>query len=38
MLVLEVDFGGAAHGTVWRVMKEGVSLEVLHVRRKDLKE
>ena len=36
--MLDVDFGGAAHGTVRWVMKEGVSLEVLHVRRKDMKE
>ena len=38
VLVLDVDFGGGAHGTVRWVMKEGVSLEVLHVRRKDMKE
>ena len=36
--MLDVDFGGAAHGTVRWVMKEGVSLEVLHVRRKDMTE
>ena len=38
VLVPDVDFGGAAHGTVRSVMKEGVTLEVLHVRRKDMKE
>ena len=38
VVVLDVDFGGAAHGTVGWVMKEGVTLEVLHVRRKDMKE
>ena len=38
VLVLDTDFRGAAHGTVRWVMKEGVSLEVLHVRRKDMKE
>ena len=38
VLVQDVDFGGALHGTVQWVMKEGVSLEVLHVRRKDMKE
>ena len=38
VLVLDVDFGGAAHGTVRWVMKEEVSLELLHVRRKDMKE
>ena len=38
VLVLDVDFRGAAHGTVPWVMKEGMSLEVLHVRRKDMKE
>ena len=37
VLMLDVDFGGAAHGSVRRVMKEGVSLEVLHLRRKDMK-
>ena len=37
-LVLGVDFGRAAHATVRWVMKEGVSLEVLHVRRKDITE
>ena len=37
-LVLDADFGGAAHGTVRSVRKEGVSMEVLHVRRKDMKE
>ena len=38
ILVLDADFGGAAHGTVPWVRKEGVSMEVLHMRRKDLKE
>ena len=38
ILVLDTDFRGAAHGTVWWVRKEGVSMEVLHVRRKDMKE
>ena len=38
ILVLDTDFGGAAHGTVRSVMKEGVGLEVMHVRRKDMKE
>ena len=38
VLVLDLDFGGAAHGTLRWVMKEGMSLEVLHVRRKDMKE
>ena len=38
VLVLDVDFGGAAHGIVRWVMKEGVSLEVLHVPSKDMKE
>ena len=38
ILVLGTDFGGAAHGTVRGVRKEGVSMEVLHVRRKDMKE
>ena len=38
ILVLDTDFGGAAHGTVRRIRKEGVSMEVLHVRRKDMKE
>ena len=38
VLVLDVDFRGAAHGTVRRVMNEGVSFKVLHVRRKDMKE
>ena len=35
---LDADFGGAAHGTVRWVRKEGVSMEVLHVRRKDMTE
>ena len=38
VLVLDVDLRGAAHETVRWVRKEGVSLEVLHVRRKDMKE
>ena len=38
ILVLDTDFGGAAHGTVRLVRKERVSMEVLHVRRKDMKE
>ena len=38
MEVLDTDFGGAVHGTVWWVMKEGVRMEVMHVRKKDMKE
>ena len=38
ILVLDTDFGGAAHGTVPWIRKEGVSMEVLHVRRKDMEE
>ena len=38
ILVLDTDFGEAAHGTVRWVMKEGVSSEVMHVRRKDMKQ
>ena len=38
ILVLDTDFGGAAHGTVRWIRKEGVNMEVLHVRRKDMKE
>ena len=38
ILVLDPDFGRAAHGTVQWVRKEGVSIEVLHLRRKDMKE
>ena len=38
VLGLDVDFRGAAHGTVRWVRKEGVSLEVLHKRRRDMKE
>ena len=38
ILVLDTDFGGAAHGTVQRVRKVGVSMKVLHLRRKDMKE
>ena len=37
-LVLDVNFRGAAHGTVRWVRKVGVSLEVLHLRRKHMKE
>ena len=36
--MLDVDFGGAAFGTVRWIMMEGVSLAVLHVCRKDKKE
>ena len=38
VVVQDVDFRGAVHGTVRCVRKEGVSLEVLHVRRRDMKE
>ena len=38
LLVFDRVFRGVAHGTVWWVMKEGVSLVVMHVRRKDMKE
>ena len=38
ILVLDTDFRGAAHGTIRWLRKEGVSMEVLHVRRKDMKE
>ena len=38
ILVPDTGFGGAAHGTVRWIRKEGVSKEVLHVRRKDMKE
>ena len=38
ILVPDADFRQAAHGTVRWVRKEGVSMEVLHVRRKDIKE
>ena len=38
ILVLNTDFGRAAHGTVRCIRKEEVSMEVLHVRRKDMKE
>ena len=38
ILVQDTDFGGAAHGTVRSIRKEGVRMEVLHVRRKDMKE
>ena len=36
--VLDTDIGGAAHGTVRWIRKEAVSIKVLHVRRKDMKE
>ena len=38
LLVLDTDFQGAKHGTVRRLMKEGVSLEVRHVCTKDMNE
>ena len=38
ILVMNADFGGAAHGTVRWVGKEGVCMEVLHVRWKDMRE
>ena len=38
ILVLDTDFGGAAHGTVRWIRRKGVSMEVLHMRRKDMKE
>ena len=38
ILVLDTDFGEATHGTVRWIRKEAVSMEVLHVRRKDMKE
>ena len=38
VLLLDVDFGWAVHGTVWWVRKEGVSSEVLQVCRKDMKD
>ena len=38
VLALDMDFGGAAHGTVRWVSKEGVCWEAMHVRRKDMKE
>ena len=38
ILVLDTGFGGAAHGTEGWVRKEGVSMEVLHVCRQDMKE
>ena len=38
ILLLDTDHGGAVHGTVRWVMKEGVTLEVMQVRRKDMKE
>ena len=36
ILVLDTDFGGAAHAIPRWVMKEGVSLEVMHVRRRKI--
>ena len=36
--MLGTDFGGAEHGTVRLVMNEGVSLGVMHLGRKDMKE
>ena len=38
ILVLDTDFDGTAHGTVRWIRKEGVSMEVMHVRREDMKE
>ena len=38
ILDLDTDFGGAAHGTVRWFTKEGVIMEVLHVRTWDMKE
>ena len=38
ILVLDTDFGGTAHGTVRWIRKEGIRMEVLHVRKKDMKE
>ena len=38
ILVLDADLGRVAHGTVRWVRKEGLSMEVRHVRRKDMKE
>ena len=38
ILVLDTGFRGAEHRIVRWVTKEGVSLEVMHVRRKDMKE
>ena len=38
ILVLDTDFGGAAHGTVRWIRKEAVNMEVLQLRRKDMKE
>ena len=38
ILVLDTDFRGAAHGTVRWVRKERLSMEVMHVRREDMKE
>ena len=38
ILVLDTEFRGATHGAVRLVRKEGVSMEMVHVRRKDMKE
>ena len=38
ILVPDTDFEGAAHGTVRRVGKEGESMEVLQLRKRDMKE
>ena len=38
ILVLDSAFGGATHGTVWWLMEERVSLEVMHVCGRDMKE
>ena len=38
ILVLDTDFGGAAHGTVRRVKKEGMTIVVMHVHKKDTQE
>ena len=38
IVVLDADFAGAAHGSVRGGRKEGVSMQVLHVCRKDMKE
>ena len=37
LLVLDTNFRGAAHGAVRWVHKEGLSVEVVHVRKKDMK-
>ena len=38
ILVFDTDFRVAMHGTVRKVRKEGVSVEVVHVRTKDMKD